>query len=76
MTMGWCSGTDIFDAVAADVIDSELPEAAQERIIKTLINAMEDHDWDCQGDSDYYEHPLVQRVVKELHPDWFEDEDD
>lgn len=72
--MGWCSGTDIFDRIAEKVLGSELPEKSQLEIIDTLVDALEDGDWDCQSDSDYFEHPIVQRVMREKHADWFEED--
>lgn len=45
-----------------------------EKVVKSLIESLEDGDWDCQQDSSYYDHPLVNGIFRELHPDWFEDE--
>lgn len=73
--MGWCSATDIFDNVCKSVLDSAIPEEEQYRVLYNLANQLENEDWDCQSDSDYYKHPLVKRIMIELHPDWFEDED-
>lgn len=71
--MGWCSGTEIFDSVVAALVDEEKPDV--ETTIKQLINALEDGDWDCQQDSAYWGHPLVNKAFKDLHPSWFEDDD-
>lgn len=71
--MGWCSGTPIFDAVAENILDSELPIERQFDIMRTLTVAMYERDWDCEQDSPYYDHPVIQRVMRELNPDWFED---
>lgn len=71
--MGWCSGTEIFDAVASALLDQEkTPD--KRAILSGLIDDLENMDWDCQSDSDYYDHPLVQELFREKHPDWFEDE--
>lgn len=72
--MGWCSATPIFDAIGKYVLDSELPEEKQFGIMRVLADALEEEDWDCQQDSDYYDHPIIQRVMKELHPHWFDDD--
>lgn len=69
--MGWCSGTDIFDAVVRVVLDRE--RISPEEIIRELIEALESNDWDCESDSIYWEHPLVQKVFREKYPTWFED---
>lgn len=72
--MGWCSGTSIFDKVAKFVIDSNLQDYLKFDVLATLADAMEDEDWDCQSDSNYWDNELVQRVMKHLHPDWFKDD--
>lgn len=70
--MGWCSATVIFDDVVGALIgDTKLSKKAT---IKKLAEALEDGDWDCQQDSAYWDHPIVQRVFKELHPHWFEED--
>jgi len=69
--MGWCSGTEIFDKVAWALLDKE-PKHLKE-VLGLLIDALEDSDWDCQQDSDYWDHPVVQEIMRELHPDWFDD---
>lgn len=71
--MGWCSGTLIFDNVC-DVLLADEPQTKEETI-RALAITLEDSDWDCQQDSYYWDHPVVQSVMKELHPEWFEDEE-
>lgn len=73
--MGWCSGTEIFDDVTGMVIDQDLEDKEKYAIIKRLVISLENGDWDCQSDSEYYDHELVQSVFKELHPDWFVDDE-
>ena len=68
--MGWCSATEIFDNVVESLLD---PAKDKEQVIKDLVNALENGDWDCQQDSEYYDNPIVQKVFKELHPSWFEE---
>lgn len=67
--MGWCSATIIFDKVVGALLDDKDKKEA----IKALIEALEDNDWDCQSDSDYFDHPLIKEIFKELHPSWFEE---
>jgi hypothetical protein len=69
--MGWCSGTDIFDVVVGALLDKK---TTKEGVISSLIVALEGHDWDCQGDSEYFEHPVVRKAMKALHPEWYKDE--
>lgn len=66
--MGWCSGTILFDQVCDSLLADKKPTA--EETIRLLAVAMENMDWDCQSDSAYWEHPVVRRVMKELHPHW------
>jgi hypothetical protein len=69
--MGWCSGTEIFDQIA-EVVLSDKP-MDKKATIKAMIEALENGDWDCQGDSAYWDHPIVKEAFRELHPDWFKD---
>jgi hypothetical protein len=71
--MGWCSGTEIFDHVVKVILDTPDPfmERSTKRIvIAALIRSMIEHDWDCEHDSDYWEHPLVRLAFKEALSDW------
>lgn len=72
--MGWCSGTHVFDSILDTLLNDD--KIDKETIIKTLINSFEDADWDCQSDSEYYDHPLVKKCFEEIHPSWFEDDYD
>jgi hypothetical protein len=70
--MGFCSGTDIFDPMVEAILNLQSVSDRQRRdVIRALVIALEDHDWDCQSESRYYDNWHVQRVFKELHPDWF-----
>ncbi len=71
--MGFCSGTEIFDPVVAHILDAQLPETQATALIGALIEALWDHDWDCESDSAYWDHPLVRQVFRNLQPDWFEE---
>ena len=66
--MGWCSATVIFDAVCDGLLAKRPPSKAS--TVRQLIAALEDGDWDCQQDSEYWSHPIVRAAMKELHPDW------
>jgi hypothetical protein len=70
--MGWCSATVIFDQIAKIVLSDQPID--KKAVLKTVIKALEDGDWDCQQDSDYWDDPIVQSVMRELHPRWFEDQ--
>jgi len=68
--MGWCSGTYVFDDVCEYLLDVE---KSRKEILRRLIEALRNADWDCEMDSRYYEHPAVQEIMRELNPEWFED---
>lgn len=73
--MGWCSATTIFDDVAGFVPASSQSDDDKIAVLTKPAGALEDGDWDCQQDSDYYDDPIVQRVFRALHPRWFEETD-
>lgn len=72
--MGWCSATVIFDSVCDALLAEGDKKPTQEETIRALVAALEDGDWDCQMDSEYWSHPVVRKVMLELHPHWFDDE--
>jgi hypothetical protein len=73
--MGWSSGSRLF----SDLIDSLkkhiTDEDTRQSVYEDFIEAFEDADCDtlqeCEGE-DY----AFDAALKELHPDWFEDEED
>ncbi len=69
--MGWCGGTVVFDSVVEALLD---PSTDKKYAIKSLIEALEDMDWDCQNESDYWNHPLVKECFIELgRAHWYEE---
>lgn len=74
--MGWCCATMIFDAIVGTLLDPEKPsERTVEAVIRKLIIELEGRDWDCQQDSKYANHPVVEKIFKELHPRWYDNDD-
>lgn len=71
--MGWCSATIIFDSVVGALLDHQ--KINKKDVITMLIRKLEDGDWDCQQDSDYWDHPMVQEIFREMHPHWFEEDE-
>ena len=69
--MGWCSGTETFDVAVEMVLDENL--STRDKIAR-LIDAWWKQDWDCEGDSRYWDDPRVRSMFVELAPGWFEDE--
>lgn len=72
--MGWCSATTIFDNVAKFILSTDKPDQEKVEVLTALVDVLEDNDYDCQQDSAYWDHPIVQRVYREMHPDWEWDE--
>ena len=70
--MGWCSGTEVFDAVAGALLDDKPVD--KKTVLKNLIETLQDKDWDCESDSDYWEHPIIREIFIELEPDWFDED--
>jgi organic radical activating enzyme len=73
--MGWCSGTDIFDSVAEILLTGGDP-LNRKKILKVLMEALEDQDWDCHYDSKFISNPVVREILAELHPWWAEEQDE
>ena len=78
--MGWCSGTDIFDSVVKELVELHDAQILNNdefvTVVTSLTEALYDKDWDCEADSDYWSHPLVRQVFKELNPNWTWDDED
>lgn len=74
--MGWCSGTRIFDSVVKALRETKTPWSSQENILWNLVYELEDMDWDCQCESYYWDDPQIKQFFRQLHPHWFEDEED
>ena len=64
--MGWCSGTELFDAV----IDAIPEEARSAELFEKIISAFEDKDWDCELESDYSGNANFQIAIHKLNLDW------
>ena len=77
--MGWCSGTDVFDVVCEAMLDPENISIDQDvditsdtkGALKKIITALEEMDWDCQRESEFWDVPIVHEAFEELHPGWF-----
>lgn len=73
--MGWASGSGLF----GEIIDAVKPvvkaKKARVKLYKKLISAFEDHDWDSQQECEG-EDPAYDQALRELHPDWFEEDED
>lgn len=72
--MGWCSGTDIFDRMVQMILKTGATDDEKYQLIYALGEVLEGKDWDCQGDSDYLDEPLVRKVLVDLGNAWLEEE--
>lgn len=59
--MGWASGGDIFDVVARELIDYGAVCEIKEIVLGTLIDALQDCDWDTEGESleEFQDDPVI-----------------
>jgi hypothetical protein len=73
--MGWSGGHLVFDPVVKKVLElvalREISEDRATEIIKALVVALEDADWDTQNDSKYFNEPLIRLVFMDLHENWY-----
>lgn len=68
--MGWCSGTDVFDHMMFVIKKTDITDEQRQCLIQCLIVALQNQDWDCESDSDYWRDPLVRKAFKEVCPKW------
>lgn len=71
--MGWASGSELMSEIIFALNHEGVSFGQRERIYKSIIPVMQDRDWDtemeCVGEDKAYDEAL-----KELHPDWFEED--
>jgi len=68
--MGWCSGTELFDRVLELLIEARQNHIAWDTLTEDLVRAFQQHDWDCESDSEYWPTvvgPAMARM-KQLNP--------
>jgi hypothetical protein len=62
--MGWCGRTEIFDCVAKHMLNiSEINDLDHSYILEDLLQVLYDKDWDNVGESDYWDHPVIGRIL-------------
>jgi hypothetical protein len=52
--MGWCSGTEFFDDGLSTFLQY-VPEEKKFEVVREWYDSFAYSDWDCQGESSYYE---------------------
>lgn len=72
--MGWCSGTYIFDDTIKAAEKVGITGDKLTAFAENVIRAFEDHDWDCQPDSVYWNKPgPVWEAFRKVHSQWVKD---
>jgi len=68
--MGWSSGGVIFDKMARFLLQRLTPsnEEFVKSILRQLVIVLEDEDWDTADEA--LNHPIIQEIMREQHPDW------
>lgn len=62
--MGWSSGGYIFDPVCEALLDTDIAADKLEKVLTTLIKALQDGDWDTESESaDAFENHQSSAVV-------------
>ena len=71
--MGWSSGTMLFSSVIIAAKKAIPDMEKRKEFYKEIIDAFEDADWDtqdeCMGEDGAYD-----EAIREMHPNWFEDD--
>ncbi len=69
--MGWSGGTEIFDCVAEELESLynyiSTPQHSEDdyynTVLQPLMDLLERKDWDAQQESDYYDHPVIGKIL-------------
>lgn len=72
--MGWSRGSEVMNSIIAAVQPHVADQKVRESIYRPIIDVLEDGDWDTQNESEGLD-PAFDAVIREMHPDWYEDED-
>ena len=69
--MGMSSGGELFDPVVSSLIgDAGLEDCIDRNTIKVLIECLEDMDWDTQCESEFWEHPIIGKMLGNTFEEW------
>lgn len=67
--MGWASGTGLFEEIWF-VVRQYLTPMERVSVCASIIDTLEDRDWDTQDEVIRDDWPEVKAALKLLHPDW------
>lgn len=73
--MGWSSATGIMDEIIKAVKKNVPDVNTRKKIYKPIVLALESEDWDTQ-DECLDQDLAFDEVMRELHPNWFEDDEE
>jgi len=73
--MGWGSGSRVFSQIIQAVLPHVESPEARKNIYRPIVEAFEQQDWDTQMEC-LGEDPAYDELLRELHPDDFEDEEE
>ena len=71
--MGWASGSELLGDVILST-QKVVPKRHRKELYKLFINHFEQFDCDTIGECTGLD-PLFDQALKELYPDWFEEEE-
>lgn len=65
--MGWASAGAIFDPVARAMIELKAPDEMKIRVLGDLIGALQDGDWDTEGESlgEFQDDPAIVEAFRQ-----------
>ncbi len=72
--MGWAGGSDIACVVIQQAKTHIKNKKARTKFYEAFYDVMTDHDWDTKGESERID-PLWDELLKDLHPDWYEEDE-
>lgn len=73
--MGWASGSSVMRGIIEAAETSIYDLKIRCNFYKKVIEVLEQEDWDTQGEC-MEEDEAFDKALKELHPDWFDEEMD
>lgn len=73
--MGWSSGTELMENFALRLKKSRINAEIRKKVYLILVDEMEAMDWDNVNEVEGLDKALDEALV-ELHPEYYEDEDE